>query len=552
MRPTSAAPLPASRSVARAFSLAVLGLAFAGCASPAAREARSPDRADSQAGDTDQDEPRAAREPLVLPAPHPAVPAVPEQCAPLIASAAATAPACTVKSLAGALAQDEPRARDGALAALESCSEWPRGLVRALRTELAPAECGDALVDEHLQSEAGASDAGAAEAGTEVELQETLFALGLGARLRRLAQEPPPPPSVHDKPSLEGYFRDTLFPWITRQSQAIQQLAERGARLRGYARAVVAVEAGMADMRFVEIARAVPIPREMRDDAELRDTYYASLDEALEPRKQRGRDAALAGLRELDAVGVLVDERLAAARGLLSRVYGGRRIDALDRLFLPPLPAPSETAASAAPEAQLAAHLPSFYAPWLLSGAETDVALLRAYLQRGVPRSVRADLGSKRLAEPEALLLARARIELGRAYFGAEHFAAAQKLTADRDGEEARFLSALATALVAGPRNAVELIARGPRFAEALGNLEPLDRIADGNGPWAPLARYDATYLRELVAPVGDAAYWEKLAAGYERAARGLTGPPQTEARARAEAARATARTLEREARTGR
>jgi hypothetical protein len=387
-----------------------------------------------------------------------------------------------------------------------------------------------------------------AETALDRELEETLFALGLAARLRRLAHEPPPPPTVHDKPTLEAYFKDTLFPWITHQSQAIHQVAQRGAELRGYARAIVAVEAGMADMRFVEIARAVPIPREMRDDPELRDTYYASLDEALEPRKQRGRDAALAGLRELDAVGVLVDDRLAAARGLLSRVYGGRRVDALDRLLLPPVPQNGDAAAQSSPQSLLAAHLPTFYAPWLLSEAKLDDGLLRAYLDRGLPRSVRADLGSRQLDDRAALLLARAHLELGRAYFGAEHFAEAQKLTAGRTGEDAEFLAALATALVAGPRNAVELIARGPRFAEALGNLEALDRLADGRGRWAPLARFDATYLRELVAPEGDAAYWQKLAAGYERAARGLTGPGRTEANARAEAARATARAIERPA----
>src|SRR5690606_3553830 len=120
--------------------------------------------------------------------------------------------------------------------------------------------------------------------------------------LRRLATTPPSPPAASDKPTLEAYFKDTLFPRITEQSSAIHRLAERGARLGGYARGIVAVEAGMADMRFVEIARAVPIPKEMQSDPEVRDVYYASRDEALEPRKQRGRNAALAGLSELAGV----------------------------------------------------------------------------------------------------------------------------------------------------------------------------------------------------------------------------------------------------------
>ena len=37
----------------------------------------------------------------------------------------------------------------------------------------------------------------------------------------------------------------------------------------------------------------------MNDDAEIRESYYAALDDAIEPRKARGRDAALVGLREL-------------------------------------------------------------------------------------------------------------------------------------------------------------------------------------------------------------------------------------------------------------
>lgn len=522
----------------------------------------------------------AQTEGVTLPPAHRAVPSAPALCRAYVEhpTTSPSAPACSPESLAAALAVNASEARDAALALLEPCDSWPRDVLRALRAELAPAECGDELVSERLapSEDSAESRAGApAATGASVEVQETLLALALGARLRRLAVDPPAPPAADDKETLQAYFQETLFPWITEQSSAIHQLAERGARLGGYARGIVAVEAGMADMRFVEIARAVPIPREMREDAELRDTYYASLDEALEPRKRRGRDAALAGLRELAAVGVLEDTRLVAARGLLSRVYGGHRIDALDRLLLPTDPpaaqaaAPSGSAApsgavpsgSAAPSSavpsgsaaapardahsvQLAAQIPTFYVPWLLPEVETDAELLSGFLRQGLPRSVRLDLGSRTLDERTALLLARGHIELGRTYFAAEHFAQAQKLLQGRSSDEARFLAALATALMAGPRDAVELLARGPRFADALGNLEGLDQIADSRGPFAGLARFDATYLRELVAPPEDAAYWEKLAAGYDKAATALSSSEQKEARARAEAARATARAI--------
>lgn len=463
---------------------------------------------------------------LVLPPAGPRIPPAPASCDAFV-SAQPPASDCSAEALATALEQTTPDGRDAALASLESCSSWPPGALRALRTELVPAECADVLVGDFLAGETPAPE----------EVTETLFALGLAARLRRLAVEPPAPPDVHERSVLQAYFQNELFPWITEQAGTIHQLAERGsASLRGYARGIVAIEAGMADMRFVEIARAVPIPTEMREDAELRDTYYASLDEALEPRKRRGRDAALVGLREFAEVGVLQDSRLTAARALLSRVYGGRRIDALDRLLLPPLPpAPSTDATS-----RIAARLPTFYVSWLLPEAETQKDLLRAFLERGLPRSTRLDLGSRPLDTDTAVLLARGHLELGRTYFRAESFATARKILEIHASDEAAFVSAVATSLMAGPRDAVEMFARGPYFAKALGNLEALDALAAAAGPWSGQASFDAAYLRELVAPVEDAAYWQDLAERYERAAQSLTEADRQEAQARAAAARAT------------
>lgn len=477
------------------------------------------------------------------------MPPVPTSCAPYLEgssapSATRPAPACDATGLANATGEPNALTRDRALAALEGCGTWPAGVIRALRAELAPTECGDSLVADRLSAEGATEDR-----ALDREVAEPLFALALAGRLRRLASTPPAPPDVHDKPALEAYFQDSLFPWIQEQSAAIHQLAERGARLRGYARGVVAVEAGMADMRFVEIARGAPIPTEMRDDLELRTVYYATLDEALEPRKRRGRDAALAGLTELAKVGVLDDERLTAARSLLSRVYGGRRVDALDRLLLPALPSgspPPDAAARTDAALGLAEHLPTFYTQWLLPEVpqETSEALLRAHLRRGVPRALRLDLSSRPIDDATALLLARAHVELGRVYFRAEDFAEAHRLLEGRRGAEIEFLRALALALMAGPKDAADMIARGPRFADALGNLEALDAIAAGSGPFAGLAGYDAAYLRELVAPAENAEYWQALTKRYEAAATKLTGPAKVEALGRAAAARATSRAI--------
>lgn len=496
---------------------------------------RSPvDRADPAPQEAGAgDEPR-----FVLPPVGSAVPPVPRACDVYVrttVAASADAAACADGALAAALDLQDPDARDAALAHLEPCSTWAPGVLRALRAELAPAECGDVLVEDFLTTHAEHPDG---------EIARTLFALGVAGRLRRLATQPPAPPEAHDRAALEAYFQNELFPWIGEQSSAIHQLAERGASLKGYPRGIVAVEAGMADMRFVEIARGVPIPADMQEDAELRDTYYASLDEALEPRKRRGRDAALVGLNELAETGALADARVTAARGLLSRVYGGRRIDALDRLLLPPLP-PLEPAEAAS---RIAAHVPTFYVAWLLPEAEVRGDLLRAFLERGLPRSVQLDLGSRPLDTETALLLARGHIDIGRTYFRAESFATARRLLEAHQGVEAEFLSALATALMAGPRDAVEMFARGPYFAKALGNLEDLDAVSDAGGPLAGPASFAGAYLRELVAPAEDPAYWQDLSRRYDRAAQGLAGTQKNEALARAEAARATASAIGRRA----
>lgn len=529
----------------------LLGVACSGAASsaPPRTPAPAPDVADGSRDPSAPPPPQ--QDDLSLPPADAAVPPPPALCASYGSAPSDVSPAegggsCDAAALAQALTAgegsarteearaDAALARDRALAALERCPAWPAATLRALRAELAPTECGDVLVEDQLTP--GAE-------GRARELDETLFALGLAARLRRLATHPPEPPEVHDKPTLEAYFQERLFPWIQEQSAAIHQLAERGARLRGYARGVVAVEAGMADMRFVEIARAAPIPQEMQDDPELRTVYYGTLDEALEPRKRRGRDAALAGLAELAEVGVLNDARLTAARTLLSSVYGGRRIDALDRLLLPGL-VPMRVTDSV--ELTLAARVPAFYAPWFLpepSGTPPE-QLLRASLERGLPRHLRDDLRSRPLDDATALLLARGYVELGRAYFRAQDFAEAHRLLEGRGGDEIDFHRALAMALMAGPRNAADMIARGPRFADALGNLGPLDALASSSSYLAGHAAYDAAYLRELVAPEESAAYWQDLAERYTAAAGKLGGDAESEARKRAAAARATSEAI--------
>lgn len=520
----------------------VLGLIFGACAPATSAPPRPPEAApEPPSQPSSKSAPKAER---ALPPPPKAVPAWSPICERFVrkdGDASATpkdSPECSARGLSAALSKENAEARDAELEGLEACNSWPPGALRALRAELADAECGDAVVADALSGSAPTM-------GSDV--RETLLALALSARLRRLAADPPPPPAARDKAALEGYFKDTLFPWIAEQASAIHEVSRTGATLHGYAKGVVAIEAGMADMRFVEIARNVPIPREMEGDAELRDVYYASLDEALEPRKNRGRDAALVGLGHLAQVGVLRSPRLSAARVLLSRVYGAHRIDALDRLMLPPLPAAS---ADAAPELELVRRVPTYYVPLVVppvvrtDAAPDEASLFRAGLAQGVLPMLENELAARPKHEPTALLLAHARLELGRTYFRAEDFALVERKLQGYPSDEASFLRALATALRAGPRNAADLIQRGPRFADALGNLEALDGIAVSKSSFAGAAAFNAAYLRELVAPENEAGYWQDLAQRYKKAAQGLAGPQRKEAEASAKAAADTARAV--------
>ena len=94
-----------------------------------------------------------------------------------------------------------------------------------------------------------------------------------------------------------------------------------------------------------------------------------------------GRDAALVGLGNLATVGVLRDPRVDRARALLSRMFGGRPINALDALLLPPLAPQAPTTAVQS----LAQRLPSFYAGVLI-GAEAagDPLVMRQLIEKGL------------------------------------------------------------------------------------------------------------------------------------------------------------------------
>jgi hypothetical protein len=286
------------------------------------------------------------------------------------------------------------------------------------------------------------------------------------------------------------------------------------------------------------------VQSELSADAEVRNTYDAALDEALEPRKARGRDAALVGLRILAELGAARDPRIDAARGLLGELYGGRRIDALDRLLLPELPPLRPTSV----EARLAAGLPTFYTGRLLANAANlkSPGVLRALAERGVPANTFAQLDAVNLGRDGSLAYGLVEVRRGITHFAAPAFAHAQAILGDQPaGDAERLLSALAGALVNAPRDAAELMLSRPRLPGPLGDSSALDALARGTGPFAGHAEFDAAYLRSLTPSENDPAFWSDLAVRFERAEKKLKKPADRAlAHELSDAARETAKAL--------
>lgn len=446
------------------------------------------------------------------------VPESPQHCA-VFTSSKPTEPARCEDAAAARAALDavlaitEAKARDAALVALEECSTLPAGIVRALRTELAPPECADAVVIPFLQS---------SPSRVEGPLYDALFGLALAGRLARAATTPPPAPSQHDMKSLTEYVKGPMGAWVREQAKAIQEIAELGSKLRFYGKGIVAIEAGMADMRFIVAARQVPVPEEIARFDEAKEKYYQNLELTLDARKERGRDAALVGLGHLAQVGVIRDPRVERARALLSSMYGGAPIDALDALRLPAL----TSAAPASVEQRLAARLPSFYAGLLLDpAAAKDPAMLRQLVEKGVPLAHRIALVKAELTPDARLLYARARLEMAQIYWRRVDVDELVGLLANRPASERsdseRLLLAIGLALRGGPANAAEMMIKAPLAELGFGNVRALDAIAASRTSVAGMAAYDAAFVHELAAPASaEHGYWDRVAARYRAAAK--------------------------------
>jgi hypothetical protein len=477
----------------------------------------------------------------LIPSPN-GTPSAPESCSALLAHGAEGCPAGAAHDLlSAALSNTDEKLRDAGLACLENAPDFPAGLVRALRAELARRECADVValpfVEANLEK-------------LERPLADALIALSIAGRLTRLVRQAPVLPPPFDKAQFMAFFTSTLQPWVVAQASAIQALAVPGPRLSPYAKGVVAVESGLADMRFVSVVRDVPLPEEMKSDAEVRDAYYIALDEALEPRKTRGRDAALVGLRELAELGITHDARVDEARALLSQLFSGRRINALDPLLLPELAAlPQPTT-----EQRLAALLPTFYANRLLGEVALDEPILRAFLEQGLPSRIEQRLKTSKLGDVGYELYARALVERGQRYFRAADFRDARAVAAQagRPTDALSLYGALGHALELGYSDPTEILS-GKLLEERQIQIADLDRIAARRGPLTGLAAFDAAFLLTLPArsnatsptAANDRAFGNDLVARFARAERTLPAPLKATAREYGEAARQTQKAMQ-------
>jgi hypothetical protein len=480
-----------------------------------------------------------ASTPMPLSPPPPGVGPVPAACQAFARRRATKAPACAERApalaaLEAALAIADAGKRDAALLGLEACEGLPGGLATALRAELAPSGCADAIVGPVLA---------APPRKLAASMQQTLFAHGVAARLARTVGAAPKLAPPYSKQRVLAHLQGPLKLWMTEQAAAVQRLSEFGASLTFYARGVVALEAALADLRFVGVVRGAPVPEEFKNDRELSDAYYGSLDQVLEPRKARGRDAALVGLRDFAQVGVVADARLERARTLLSELYGGKRVDALDSLVVPALgPAPRD-----AVEERLAAVLPTYYAGLLFADREPSAAFTRALLERGLPWSIRPKLTPAAELDAELRKLAlQGRLALGRRYRRAVDFdeavAHGARLPAASRPAEVQLAFALAIALRGGPEDVAALMRNSTSDVRG-GDVAALEAVATAGGPLAGAAAFDAARVREAYAPSGaDAAYWRDVAGRYRRSAAALPDPKQrAAAEERATAAEAIA-----------
>lgn len=391
---------------------------------------------------------------------------------------------------------------DAALAELETCPAFPPGYIRSLRAESAAPECADLYVDELLEHP---------KQGTPAPLMHVMVGQSVAAKLLRTGLNPPSLAGISGKDKILAYYNKTLGPWYKEQYGTVEQLSQIGAALQGYGRAIAATEAGYAELRFVDTLRGGATPKEW--DAELKQYYESALEDSMTPMKQRGRDATLVGFGVMAMLDLPDSPRVHRARTLLAKMYGGRRIDALDALML------NDNIVLDLPGTpQATFHLR------MLSPAAKDP-------DASAPLAIRIKAAERHLLRGATFWRA---VDYDRvlALVGAD---------AAKD-DKARLYSAIALAMRQGPADAYHFMNAATPADLNLLHTEALDMMAKEQRPNAGMAAFDAALLREIAPPVtGQREHFTDVAKRYEDAAKLLDGGRQSAAKSRAEGARALA-----------
>lgn len=415
-----------------------------------------------------------------------------------------------------ALSEPDLAKRDALLRELSTCKGIAQEELVALRATYAPPECADAIV-------APIAESALTMASLDKRLSHTIVGLWLAGQLARTVPAIPRMSPPFTKEAVLKHTNGPIKTWFSSQATAVDELSKLGASLEGPGRAIVAIEAGLADMRFVERAREVPMPDAWKKDPEIAQVYQQALDQAMEPRKLRGRDAALTGLHDSATLGILQDARITRARQLLSKLYGGSRIDALDGLLLP---AAAPEAASSSVAQKLVAKLPIPFGERIVTPATNDEAWLEAAALQGLPSAYRA---KEAASDALALRLSRVRIDLAKLYFRgveADQVLALAEPRLEKATPEMRFYVALALALRHAPEGAAAMMKSPSPAALELRHTEALDELAHGTGPYAGIAAFDAAWLRQLSPPEGATAeYFSDVAKRFLAAESKVTNP---------------------------
>ena len=410
-------------------------------------------------------------------------------------------------ALLAALTQPTAVARDRALRGLETCSTFAPGLIRALRADIAPLQCADVVVGDQAPTQM-----------FERSIQETLSGFAIAAKLQRLIEKPPELEEPYTRERFQAFFDEQMTPWVQGRLRAVYALARKGSKLQGYGRGIVAFASSVADARFVTFARSVPIPDELSQDPDVRDSYYAALDEALDPYKIRSRDAGLIALAEFYRVGILHDQRVTLVRRALSMLFSGKPVGALDALWVPIDAAPLPTT----PEQELARILPTFYAGFILRDSDpANANFLTALLTQGLPQSLRKKLDETELNPAISRLFGHALFTFGQTYWQRSAFAHCARLLNDPKNAQTpdmRFVGALCSVLRQGPRSAADAMANWQALAplsdtSALGDLKNKKKLPKG------YLDFDTALIKQLATqPETSAETWLEIAKLYEKA----------------------------------